>query len=441
MNNRFLKYIIIILLTLLFLTNFFINFSKEKNNATLSNKKTIIYAGTRIDEPIRQAILEFNKKDNEYVIKIKDYSNEKNPDLKLTNDILSGNSPDIIDLSWIPLDILVSKNILEDLTPYIKNDQELQVDDFIPSVWNAMEIKGKHYYLAPGFNINTLICKSKDLQTTDGWSYDDLTKTIKNKPTSTQLLSKKSKEDTLYSLLKVGINDFINLEEKTCNFNQQKFKDLLSICNTYGKYNDGTSNNTKLFKEDKQLLFESDCSLNIDEYLIMDMLFGQSISYVGYPSKDKQGSYFTLYNRIGMYSNTKEKKGVWRFIRRFMTKEYQATTMYNIYTPTRQDCLDLSIDAAMTTKPYTNEFGKEIIPRFETGEYDNYSYTETPMTKRQASLFRSLINNTRKCEQNNDIILQIIKEESIYYFEGKKTLDETTDIIQNRITTYINEIQ
>jgi hypothetical protein len=35
--------------------------------------------------------------------------------------------------------------------------------------------------------------------------------------------------------------------------------------------------------------------------------------------------------------------------------------------------------------------------------------------------------------------MNIITEEAANYFNGQKSLDETADIIQNRVTTYVNE--
>lgn len=39
----------------------------------------------------------------------------------------------------------------------------------------------------------------------------------------------------------------------------------------------------------------------------------------------------------------------------------------------------------------------------------------------------------------NDVIFQIVLEESTAYFNGDKTIEDTTNVIQNRVKTYINE--
>ena len=62
-----------------------------------------------------------------------------------------------------------------------------------------------------------------------------------------------------------------------------------------------------------------------------------------------------------------------------------------------------------------------------------------PLTDKQAQMYIDLVNNTDKTGEYNDEIGQIITEEAKAYFSGQKSLDETADVIQNRVKTYVNE--
>ena len=410
---------------------------------TITEKKIITYGGIGIDDTIKQAAIEFNKENKDYQIEFQDYAYEEDPSAKMTADILAGNVPDIIDLQWVSVDQYIAKGLLEDLTPYFEKDSEIHKEDVIPAVWDAMETEGKHYYISSGFFLYSLIGKSKDVGTGSGWTYEELKEILEKKGKETQLLSSKNKTDLLSTLLCVGVTDFVDWNTGECSFDSEEFKELLEICNEYGIEEKGedTPSDLELFEQEKRLLLNLDESINLDVFLMMDEIFGEDIHYIGYPNKDKQGTYFSFVNRISMYAKSDVKEGAWEFIRTFMTKEYQGNPKFVDYgdIPTRQDCFDLEIEAAMATKEYTNEMGIDITPRFCTNEYDGIEYEVKPMTQEQENLFRELINSTKCCEQYNDVILGVIEEESKRYFAAEKSLDETVNIIQNRVTTYVNE--
>lgn len=411
--------------------------------ATIPEKKIITYGGIRIDEAIKHAAIDFNKKNKDYQIEFRDYSYDEDPCANMTADILAGNVPDIIDLEWLSVDQYTAKGLLEDLTPYFEKDPEIDKEDVIPAVWDAMETEGKHYYIASGFFLQSLIGKSKDVGTDSGWTYEELKEVLEKKGTEIQLLSAENKTSLLSSLLCVGVTDFVDWNTGECSFDSEEFKELLEICNEYGIEEKGkdTPSDLELFEQGKQLLLNTDENININVFLRMDEIFDEDIHYIGYPNKNKQGTYFSFLNRISIYAKSDVKEGAWEFIRTFMTKEYQGKPKFVNYgdIPTRQDCFDLEIEAAMATKEYTNEMGIDITPRFCTNMYDGVEYEEKPMTQEQEIAFRKLIYGTKSCEQYDEKLLKIIEEESKRYFAAEKSLDETVDIIQNRAKTYVNE--
>lgn len=416
---------------------------KEKSRGTSPEAKIITYGGIQIDENIKQAVLTFNKVNDEYQVEIRDYSMEEEPLVKMTADIIAGNAPDIIDLGWEPADLYIEKGILEDLTPYFEKDPEIHKEDVVPAVWKAMETGGKHYYIASGFYLNSLIVKSKNVGTGNGWTIEELKEILNRKGKKIQILTAKNKIDLLNSLLSANVEDFIDWDMGKSNFDSQDFKNLLEICNEYGKEQtiDDTFSEIKEFAQDRQLLLKSDDSINLDTFLMYDEIFGKDICYIGYPNKDKRGNCFSFLNRIAMYAQSDVKDGAWEFIRTFMTKEYQGRPRYMNYgeLPTRQDCLDLQMEAAMATREYTNEMEMDITPRSGENEYDGIAYELKPMTQEQETAFCELLNNTTRCEQNDEALLSIIDEEVKSYFAGEKDLDETVSVIQNRVRIFVNE--
>lgn len=405
----------------------------------ISDKKIITFGGITIDDAIKYEAELFNKENKEYQIEFREYVNYEDPYEKMTADIIAGNVPDIIEFSNESIEPYVTKGILEDLTTYFDTDPELDKEDIIPAVWEAMETEGKHYFLSSGFFLRSLIGKTEDVGNSNGWTYEDLEDVLDKKGNGIQLLDVRKQKHLLELLLETGVNDFIDWDKGTCSFDGAEFPNILQISNEYGKQKkDGDS--VELFAQGEQLLLEVGV-LNIDEFLMWDEIFGDEISYIGYPNEKRMGNYYSFLNRIGMYAHSEVKDGAWEFMRRIMTKEYQGTPRYVNYgeLPTRQDCFDLEIEAAMATKEYTNEMEQEITPRSAQQSIDDFEYDVKPMTEKQEKKFRELIDNTRRCEQYDEEVISIIIEEAEPYFAGEKSLEETVNLIQNRVKTYVNE--
>ncbi|MCR5418013.1 MAG: extracellular solute-binding protein [Lachnospiraceae bacterium] len=126
-----------------------------------------------VDE-VKTAAIKFNKENDKYKIEFKDYSGTEDCETRMTADILAGNAPDILDLSYIPVEPFVTKGILEDLTPYLEKDDMVSKEDLLPSVEKAMEIDGKQYYVSSSFNVKTVLGSKKDVGDKTGWTYEEL---------------------------------------------------------------------------------------------------------------------------------------------------------------------------------------------------------------------------------------------------------------------------
>lgn len=62
-----------------------------------------------------------------------------------------------------------------------------------------------------------------------------------------------------------------------------------------------------------------------------------------------------------------------------------------------------------------------------------------PLTQNEVDKYKDLINSTNRRIFYNESITNIILEEAQSYFAGDKNVDEASEIIQSRVTTYINE--
>ena len=79
-----------------------------------------------------------------------------------------------------------------------------------------------------------------------------------------------------------------------------------------------------------------------------------------------------------------------------------------------------------------------VKSKFDAMLEEAYSYTAHTLNQEEADVIRNIIENRLLLDWNNPVITNVM-EEAPAYFEGQKSLDEVTDIIQNRVQLYVDE--
>lgn len=153
----------------------------------VTEKYVLTLACIYCDYTVRNAVLDFNKKSDDYKIMIKEYSSSVSsgnlttsmasstvaPSVDysdydsmitaLNNDIIAGNIPDIIQLdSNMPINSYISKGLFADLYDFIDSDPEIKRDDYLTNILSAFETNGKLYELVPAFSVQTVAGKKID---------------------------------------------------------------------------------------------------------------------------------------------------------------------------------------------------------------------------------------------------------------------------------------
>lgn len=413
----------------------------------VANRKTLVVGVFGIEEEISEAIVQFNREHLEYQIEIRDYLEAEDPVLQMNTEVIAGNAPDILDLSYVSMDQYIEKDLLEDLTPYIERDSELSMQELIPSVSEVIEADSHTYFVAPSFDLYSLAATKEEVGGKDGWTLEEMKDVLKQKDKDVNAFYRNDKIDLLYTLLEMNVSDFVDWSTGKCYFDDKEFRELLVLVEQVGT--DGESEyNEELLAEREAIrngsvLFWEGC-VNLAQLYMNRTTFGEDVTYVGYPNEDKEGSYFRFNHPFAICSNSKEKQMAWEFVRIFMTKEYQSKMdLYGNSMPTRQDCFDLMMEANLATEAYTNEMGQQVIPGALWSAY-SLIYTDTlseenPLTKKEAEELIALVGKTKRCVSYEDALMDIIQEEAEYYFAGEKSLEDTVKIIENRAETYVNE--
>lgn len=412
-----------------------------------ADRKVITLGLLYDDIQTQQMVRDFNhsRENDKYTVELVNYFDFGDPEGRMHMDILTGNAPDIMMLDFMPVDQYIAKGVLEDLTPYYEKDPEIDTDDIIDSVLETMQVDGGIYYTASDLQIYTMLATKETVGDRSGWNFEEFKEAVKEINGGSRTFFSKTKSNILSGLLQVGniLNNFVNWDTGECNFDCQDFKDFLEICNMgedkagYSSEDDATI--TSMIREGKVLLNDIVVTC-MDDIQAYNIIYDGEFVSVGYPDKDRRGSFFAFSCQMGINSKSDVKDGAWEFIRTYMTKEYQGNVEYVFFgTPTRKDCYEMMCKSRMATEQYKGEFGNPISPYINIEWSDDSDIIINPATQKEVDMYTELINNTRNTIGDNKDMRKIVEEEAAAYFKGDKSLDETVQIIQKRMETYVNE--
>lgn len=432
--------------------------------SSVAHKQTLTMAVMYLDYELQDMLVNFNRRNDSYRIEVADYSEYnrnwngegENPGLtKLNTEIMSGKVPDIFCLQGLNYTQLASKGILEDLYPYIDADSELSRADFFPNVLKAQEVNGKLCSTISGFFINSVIGASAIVGDEPGWNYDEFNAALASMPNGCTAFDKYvTRFSILQSCLALDMAQFVNWSTGECRFNSEDFISLLEFAKSFpAEYDWETDPDSGESTEDrlaqgKQMLVETS-AYSIDDifYNNYTQFMGGKITYVGYPTASGTGNMISLAGSgYAMSAKSQYKDEVWKFLREFMTKDYQED-LYSLSS--RIDVFEKKAEKAMTVEYQKDGSGNYIldkdgekVPIAKTTIWN--AQTRQPekiyaLTAEQVDQIRQLVLTTTKVADYNSNIFDIVNKQVGAFFDGQKSAADVAKLIQSEASIYVNE--
>ncbi|PXV86723.1 carbohydrate ABC transporter substrate-binding protein (CUT1 family) [Lachnotalea glycerini] len=407
-------------------------------------QKTIITYGTvYMSSRVRSEIINFNKTNEKYRIQPKEYGSDDYEAgmAQMNSDIVSGNSPDIIDLSSGSTNLYIEKGVLEDLYPYFDNDTELKKEDYVENVLKAYERDGKLYAILPSFSLSTIIGKTADVGDKQGWTLDDMIALVNSKPEGTEVFQYATKDSILTILCMYGMDQFVDWQTGKCSFDSDTFMKLLEFANTFKSefnYDENEPSEVSKIRDGSLLLSLTDIG-DVQTYQIYETMFGEPINCVGYPTQEGTGTAISIGGiLLGISSKSSNKEGAWEFVKRFLTSDYQNSS--DVYSfPILKTALDAKFQEAMTPEYYVDENGNQTEATKTSWGFGDVNLEVYAATQEQVDAVKSLIDSADSAYEYNEEMFSIITEEAAAFFAGQKDAKAVADVIQSRVQIYVNE--
>lgn len=419
--------------------------------------KTVLTLSTVYDMQLSPVIIEFNKKSDKYRIQLKDYSVYNTPDdyeagsNKLNTDIISGNVPDILCLNDAStFESYTSKGLFLDYYELMEKDDSFKKSDYLENIFKTLEKDGKLYSITPSFSVFTMIGKTSDVGNEMGWTMDDLDALIASKPEGTKVLQDVSKNSILYYGNFLCMDQYVNWKKGTCSFDNEEFIRLLEFANqfkndkelyeNYDEENYDEGNYEEMendYRKGKILLMESYISSFKEFHRIQKESFGEDATFIGFPTANKNGSAFSAQIELAISSKSSSKDAAWEFVKTFFTDDYQENCSG---WPVKLSAIEKRKQADQTVETYKDENGKEV-PYEDTYTVNGKEEKLGLVTDEECEKVMAFLKSLNQVMRYDTKVYEIMQEETGAFFAGQKTAEETAKLIQNRVQTYLNEIQ
>lgn len=419
----------------------------SKDASEVEAKEEIVFGTMWLDSNIRKNIVEFNKNNSQYRIIVKEYGEDDYETglIQLGADMTTGNCPDIINLSHIDFAQYANKGVLEDLYPYMEKSG-IKKEDYLDNILKAYEINGKLYGIMPKFYISSITGKSSIVGDEEGWTLTQMLDLVEEVDPP-YVMMYDSRSTMLWYCIYQDIDEFIDWETGKCFFDGEDFIRALEFADEfpdddYVDYSDREGTGT-LLRENKVLLMQNSLS-SVQEYQMMKGLYGEDITYVGFPNNNKKGNLIESANgSFGMSSRSKYKDGAWEFMKMFIEEEYQDSLVSEHGGwgfPVRIASLEKQFEQDMKPNYYEDEDGNQVENPKTTWGYDDVTIEIMAATQEEIDEVRDLIRSAERISGNTDQqIVNIITEEAEPFFKGQKSAADTANVIQNRVQIYVNE--
>lgn len=433
---------------------------EEENKAP--NRIILTAAVLREEKNFVNMVEAFNQNDQEYYIEIKVYEAEEwdgsDALQRMAMEMSAGGGPDIIWLDDRSNAALAAGKLLEDLYPYMNDDQDFSKADYYENVWDAFSLEGNLYTLPTSFVIDTFAGNGNLMEDyvteyqMDGasvsvWNIADLTRCYRdfsqNSTDRVWLFPGDNKLSVFAELCYSGMDQFVDWGSGECRFQEKAFIELLEFAGSFPDTIDidDSASLRDLYKSGRALLYPIRI-LNVWSVAQAEAVFaGENVIFPGHPVGENKlnetgAVAYPADGLLTMNRNSLHKDGVWQFMKYCLSEQIQqqATGIPLLRTVSEE-----RLTNALTPE-YVLVDGVEVPKVRSFVRFEGEQPVElTVVTAENAAVFQSLVESIHRSRTVEEAMYSIVLEEAEMFFAGDRTAEKTADVIQSRVSLYVSE--
>lgn len=352
--------------------------------------------------------------------------------------MLSGKGVDILQVDGLPLKEYVSKGFLLNMNDLLEQDQTLDKDDLQMKIVDGLKVNDGVYTIPLGYSLRVLVGNG-DILGNANVTFDDKTWDWKEFEKVSKEVIRKAKEsgtNEVYALasyppeylfqemLYENYAAFVDPSAKKASFDSPEFVALLQQAMNMNDEKIITANEAQpghqLFSSTAIMspidLIDGPYSLFTDPKIMQ-------LPRVGETAGQKGARVFTS-SGFAIHAKSPAQDEAWKFITFLLSEEAQ---------------LLQEREGFSMLKSVNEKLIDDLQEKVGSGDYKLPNGQPAKVSDEQFNVFKQMVQSADQYVDLDSKVISIAGEESMAYFSGQKTAEEVAKLIQNRVTTYLNE--
>jgi len=388
-----------------------------------------------------QQIASFNQQHPEYLLTMRRYEWDNTPDGQdqIQLSLLGKDAPDLVEIMGADTyRNYAGRGYLLDLSLYLEASG-ISAEDYVPSVWAAMQIENQIYSLPEQFYISTIAVPESAVGGKEGWTIEEFLDFMEEHPNAYFVLrgeemalsDQAQRKGLLLSVaLTRGVEGFVDAGEGRVDLDNERFRSLLTRINALQIDESAGLSQGDLEKRirDGEILMCETTLGDVSAICQLEREHGQPMALIGYPAarREESGGVLHVSSPLGISSKSEHRDAAWRFLEETALQENDVNRRR---FPASQEKLQKLMDEAQKTGDANFE-----------GAFDEEGHTDgNTLPRRHADMIWNAIHSSAAADPVTRRLRLIIQEEASYYFAGEKTLDEVIDLMESRAGLYFQE--
>ena len=409
----------------------------------LPERTILTLAAVMLDWNLRPLIVQFNRTNPTYRIHVIDYSEFNTDDdwsvglTRLSTDLIAGRIPDMLDVSGLTtFKQFVARGLIEDLYAFIDSDPELNRSSLMESVFRAAEMDSGLYRLFPSFSINTLVGHPSVVGPDMGWTMDEFMAVLNANPQADMPMGQwLTKSSFLQNAISLNMDEYVDWAAGEAHFDTPAFIQLLEFANRFPIDFSHMDGDMGFYVEEYELIAQgrqimADVNLNnFDTIQRYRAMFGGEIVFKGFPTASGNGNSLSVWSGLSITTRSPNQEGAWEFVRSIITTDWQRENVSTWNFPTNRIIFDERAREAMEEQE-----GSHIWMWSPDVEVEM-----KPVTQAEVDLVLMIIDTAFGIASYDENLMNIIRENSEDFFNGRTSAQDAARIIQSRVSRLISE--
>lgn len=404
-----------------------------------SSVVTLTLAAYNANYPLLCLIEEYNAQSTGYKISVIDYAEFDAQGVaagmtRLQADIAAGFAPDMYDLANLPVEKYVKAGLLDELSPWFGEGEEVSLADFVPGAARAMAADGELYYITPSFSLLLMAAPDELVGSRERWTPGEFLDITAGHSPAELLGTSMTPEDFISYVLLFNGSEYIDRESLTCHFADSGFAELLEFAAQLPDSSASSDSGDfgQVYLGDQLLLPVQLGTAALKLLSFIDAAYHGNARCIGFPSESGTGIAVTPSVPVGVSVSSHHKDGARDFLYYLLGSGGQSSPNLP-HIPVIQSALDARMER------WVEEY-KEFTPalaQYVDGEPLTIECT-APAEDISRALY-ALIDRASLVNTTDSELLQIVLRESKVYFGGGTTARQAAQAIDAKVQLYLAE--